>query len=522
MATPAAPKYPVEKHSIESAAHWRAVYGLVVLTKLGLVILAGSGYGYLSDELYFLDAGRHLAAGYVDFPPVIAWLMALLSLLGLDGIVALRAVAGIIGCCATLLGVDLCRQLGGGRFSGWLAALVLLLAPGYLSVQSMLTMNVLDQLWWLGSCWLAVRYLRLEKVRDLYLLAVVLGLGLLTKLSIGALCIGLLLASLLLYRDLLVRPAVWWAVALIAVIASPYLYWQMANAWPLLEFISAYRGNEPAALVLQYPLLGMLLTMNPAYAVFWGIGSVACLWSANRHLRFLGIAGWTSLALFVLAGVKFYFAVPVFAIFTAAGALFWERVTADSRSAFARGALVAVGVSGCLSVPMAAPLLPGPQLQVVANFLRDSEVGSRQPVPAMLERYFPHFAEMHGWPELALLVSRQWRALTEAERQDAVLVASFYGQAGALNLLGDAGLPPAYSRHMSYHLWAEGLHYERGLFVGFSSEELRPLFGRVELRGQFDCARCMDRERGLQIFFVEQPLLSSTDIRERLRRYDFF
>ena len=33
-------------------------------------------YGYFRDEFYYLAASDHLAFGYVDFPPLIAWLPA--------------------------------------------------------------------------------------------------------------------------------------------------------------------------------------------------------------------------------------------------------------------------------------------------------------------------------------------------------------------------------------------------------------------------------------------------------------
>ncbi len=36
-------------------------------------------YGYFRDELYYIVSGtQHLSLGYVDFPPVTAWVAALL------------------------------------------------------------------------------------------------------------------------------------------------------------------------------------------------------------------------------------------------------------------------------------------------------------------------------------------------------------------------------------------------------------------------------------------------------------
>ena len=139
----------------------------VVVVKLAILALAGERYGYMSDELYFLDAGRHLAAGYVDFPPLIAWLCAALEAIGLGSVLGLRLVATLLGIAVTLVAVDLCRMLGGDSLSRWCTALVFLFAPGFLAVQSILTMNGLDQLWWMLAFWATARFLVTDDSRNL-------------------------------------------------------------------------------------------------------------------------------------------------------------------------------------------------------------------------------------------------------------------------------------------------------------------------------------------------------------------
>lgn len=501
----------------------RSIAVFVIAVKLGILWLAGQQYGYMSDELYFLDAARHLAAGYVDYPPLIAWLAAALQAGGLDSVVALRSCATLIGIGVTLFGVDLVRVIGGGAFSRWLTALVLLFAPGFLSVQSMFTMNALDQLWWVAAFWLTAQYLRTEQPRWLLWLGLVIGLGVLTKLSILALAAALPLAFLVWDRRVFICPSAWLGAAVAVLVAAPFLVWQWANNWPFLDFISAYNSTPPKALVLQNPVLGMLLTMNPAYALIWGPGAISLLLANDRAQRVLGTAAWLCLALFVLAGVKFYFAVPVFALFTVGGALLWERWSRGGWQRSLRIALLVTALSGLMSVPMAAPVLAPERLQQVADFLRDGEQGLPGEQPAELERYFPHFAEMRGWPELVSLVSEVWTGLEPRQRNGTILFGSFYGHSAALNQLDAANvLPPAYGRHMSYHLWSRDLVYRQALFVGFESGELEALFGVVELRGRLQCEGCMSREQGLAVHYVADPLLPLDEIRVRLKRYDFF
>ena len=491
----------------------------VVLVKATVFALAGSRYGFLSDELYFLDAAARPAWGYVDLPPLFPWLLAHLP--G-DSLLALRGAAALIGALVVLIGVDLCRILGGRPLAAATTAIVLLFAPGFLSVQSIMTMNVLDQLWWFCAFWLTARYLQTRRPVLMLGLGLVLGLGVLTKWSLLVLCLALPVAWLAWDRTVFRSGSTWLAAALSAAIVMPHVAWQVSNDWPLVQFITAYNATTPNALVLQYPALGMVLTMNPAYALFWVPGAVYLLVCSDRVLRVLGTAAWLCLVGFLAASVKFYFAVPVFGLFAIGGALYWQEALWARRRASGALALVIAG-SGILAVPGAAPVLPEPQLHQVTSFLRDSEQAYPGTEPADLERYFPHFAEMHGWPELVRLTTKTWQSLAPEERRGAVLMASHYGQAGALNQLADAGaLPEAHGRHVNYHLWAKDLSIEHGLFVGFGAEELLPLFAHVEERGRLQCDHCMARERNLRLHFVSGPRVSSAEIREQLKRYAFF
>jgi len=45
---------------------------LVAASSFGLLMAVAGRYGRHRDELYFFEAGRHLAWGYVDFPPAVA------------------------------------------------------------------------------------------------------------------------------------------------------------------------------------------------------------------------------------------------------------------------------------------------------------------------------------------------------------------------------------------------------------------------------------------------------------------
>jgi hypothetical protein len=494
-----------------------------VLLKLLTLLLAGNKYGYLSDELYFLDASDRLAFGYVDAPPAIMWLIALVTALFGDALWVLRTTATLLGIAVVLLAVDICRSLGGRWFAQWLTAIVVLTAPAFVSIQAILTMNVLDQLWWALSFWLLLRYIEAAEPRYMVLLGVVFGMGILTKLSILVLGLSFAASLLLWQRELYRRPETWIAALIALVVASPYLIWQIVHDWPLLEFMAAYNSATPEPMVINQPIFALFVTLHPPYAVIWIPGAIYALFSKSCVLRILGTASVLCVALFLQVGVKFYFAVPPFIVLVAAGAVFWESWLRLQRRRWLAGMLLAVmSFSGLAALPIGAPLLPPEALQRLADFVRDGEQGFPGTEPARISRYFPQFAEMHGWPELAGLTVSAYRGLGPQQKEGAVIVAAYYGQAGALNRLDDGGLPPVYSGHMSYHSWLGDVDLGKGLYVGFQRDELESVFGHVEEIARFDCPPCMAREDGLRLFFVSSPTVGNQDLAAFLKRYHHF
>jgi len=354
-------------------------------------------------------------------------------------------------------------------------------------------------------------------------MGVVFGLGILTKLSILALGPSLALAFLCWQPTVYRRTEVWIAALIALLVASPYVLWQFANDWPLLEFVGAYNAVTPESMVMDRPLVGLLLTLHPPYALIWAPGMVYAFASGNRALLVLGTTAALSLVLFLVAEVKFYFAAPLFVLFVAAGAVWWEaRGGLQGRPLLAKTVLAVFFLSGLPALPIGAPLLPGDALQQLVNVMRDGELGYPGSEPARISHYFPQFAEMHGWRELTRLVIDVYESLEPEERQGAVIVAAYYGQAGALNRLDGDRLPTAHSGHMSYHRWQEGVDLGTGLYVGFGREMLEAVFDRVEEKGRLRCGRCMAREDGLGVFFVDEPKISNADLADHLKRYYFF
>src|SRR6266576_6266046 len=94
--------------------------GLAILLALSgavLVVhlLTGGRYGFHRDELATLDDARHLAWGYVAYPPITPFFARVsLTLFG-TSLVGFRFFAAIAQALAVVLTGLMARELGGGR-----------------------------------------------------------------------------------------------------------------------------------------------------------------------------------------------------------------------------------------------------------------------------------------------------------------------------------------------------------------------------------------------------------------------
>src|SRR5882757_6956180 len=134
-------------------------------------------YGYFRDELYYLDMARHLDWGYVDSAPLIA-LYAKIALWMGGSLAALRILPALAGAGLIALTMLLARELGGGRYAQLLAGVAILVCPAVLSIDSLLTMNAFEPLFWMACLWVVARILRTGDSRLWIWFGIVAGLGL--------------------------------------------------------------------------------------------------------------------------------------------------------------------------------------------------------------------------------------------------------------------------------------------------------------------------------------------------------
>ena len=498
--------------------------GAFALVKLVLHLATSNGYGYFRDELYYLACAARLDWGYVDHPPLSVALLALNRVLLGDSLPALRFLPAVAGAAVVFVTGLIARDLGGGRFAQALACLCALVAPVYLALSHFFSMNVFDVLLWTLGSWLVVRIVRLESPRLWPALGVVVGLGLLNKLSmlwfVGGLGLGLVATR---ERRVLVTRGPALAAVVAAVFFLPHVLWQLRHGFPTLEFMHNATSYKMASVSVRKFLGDQLLVMNPLNALVWTSGLVIALRGREGSVgRILGVSYLAVFALLAASGTaRAAYLAPAYPPLFALGAIGIERVTSTGAHArWARVALVTLLVlGGAALLPLAVPVLP------VARFASYSAALGQSPRTEERKQMgeLPQlFADMFGWPELAAEVARVYRALTPEEQARASVYTQNYGEAGAIDFFGPRlGLPPAISGHNNYWLWGPGERPADPLIiVGGDVEDHRRSFEEVTPAGRHTCAYCMPYESDLTIWVARRPKAPLAEIWPQVKHYD--
>ena len=123
---------------------------LLLLAALSILLhtLTNGRYGFHRDELASLDDGRHLAWGYVAYPPLTPLLARIAFTLFGPSLIGMRFSATLALSTVIVLTGLMARDLGGRRFAQLTAAVAAAISPVALFHASVLMYTSFDYLWW--------------------------------------------------------------------------------------------------------------------------------------------------------------------------------------------------------------------------------------------------------------------------------------------------------------------------------------------------------------------------------------
>jgi hypothetical protein len=509
-AIPLAPLPPVAAAAVATA-------GATTL----LLLIVGARYGFHRDELYFLEASKHMAWGYVDQPPLSVALIWLSRHAFGESALGIRVFPAIASGATVFVTVLLTRELGGGRFPQTLAALCAAFAPLVLAAGHISGPTVYDLLAWVVVSFLVIRILRTARERLWLAVGVVIGVALLDKETILLLVGGLFLGLLLTGRATVLRSSWLWVGAAIAlVIWSPNLAWEGG------ERVADRRDVAESARGTLRPRLHA--EVRPAATAHPGLrdgtGLAGRAWALWREERFhtYRVFAVAFAIVFVMFGLLMadrpYYLGGFFFVLLAAGSIVTEGVVDGRRRFFSRAApgrrvvwrsrraaVTLVVVVGIIGLPLSLPILPASTLATVP-----------------LQNVNYNLGEMVGWPHMVGQIGAVYRSLRAAERGHAAILTSNYGEAGAVDLYGPAiGLPDAFSGHNSFWSWGRPLDTTTtAVVVGYEESYLRRFFSSVRLAGHLENGLDVDDdEEGQPIVVCTGPRVPWSVLWPELRHY---
>src|SRR3954447_14579899 len=216
------------------AAKARSSAGLALLPLLALaasvavvLIAFAGGYGYHRDELYSLEAGRHLAWSYADQGPLTPLIAHLMNGLSPGSLTVLRVPPALMTAGTIFVTGLTAFELGGTRRAQLIAAACAAVASVVLVVGHLLSTSTFDLLAWALVTWLVARVIRTGDSRLWLVAGAVAGLALLNKSLIAFLLLALAVAVAVAGpRRLLRERWTWIGVAIALALWSPWLVWQ--------------------------------------------------------------------------------------------------------------------------------------------------------------------------------------------------------------------------------------------------------------------------------------------------------
>jgi hypothetical protein len=431
-----------------------AIVGYVALVRLLVYFVAGPNYGYFRDELYYLACGEHPAWGYVDQPPLIAWVAWLLQHTIGTSLWALRLLPAIAGVATVLLTGLLARELGGRRWAMFLAALAALLAPVLLAFSHLFTMNAFDPVFWTAIAYFVVRIEKSGEERLWIPVGLLAGITILNKYGIvfwlGGLVVGIPVTSL---RGSLGRRWFWVGAALATVIALPNFLWQWRRQFPFLQLMHNIRMGHRDIVLQPVGYLKAEAEMVGYVAAVLVIGAVVYGFTKpGRTFRALGVAFVVFLAEMMVLHGKIYYVTSVYPMMFAGGAVAIDYATRSRWMVWAKPVL-ALGIAAvcCIYAPTIVPILSVPDFLAYEHRMGIEQEKFEHSEEGVLPQLY---ADMFGWEGMAQRVAAYYKTLSPEEQRRTAIFANNYGDAGAIDFFGPKyGLPKSIGGHQNYWIW---------------------------------------------------------------------
>jgi len=485
------------------------MWGFILLKFIIQYFLIHPAFDLHRDEYLHLDLGKHLAWGYTSVPPLTAWISYIIGLLG-NGLFWVKFFPALFGALTMLTVWKITEELQGSLYARILAATAVTFSVLF-RINTLYQPNSVDFLCWTLLYYTLIKYLNSGRPQWLYALALVFAIGFLNKYSITFLVIALLPAIMLTgHRKLLLHKHFLLALLLALLLISPNLYWQYEHDFPVFAHMEELKRTQLVNVNRLDFLKDQLFYFFPAIYVLLAGMLALLVHKGFATYRVIFYSTFFTLLLFVYFQAKSYYAIGLYPVYMAFGAVFLDRLLKQRWGTYVKAlALVLPPLFFFLTIRLIYPIDP-PETMVKNQALYRKygllrwEDGKDHQLPQ-------DFADMLGWKELAEKVDLAYAGIPEKEH--VLIICDNYGQAGAINYYTKHKKVAAVSFNADYKYWFD-LSKEITTVITVKSahnedpnnEEEHSLFERVTFKGKVENSYA--REKGTNIHLLEKPKTS--------------
>jgi len=405
------------------------LFGFILLKFILQYVLIIPVYDLQRDEYLHLNQAQHPAWGYLSVPPFTSWISYLIYLLG-NTVFWVKFFPALFGALTLVVVWKTIETLNGNLFALILGSTCVLVSA-LLRLNTLFQPNSFDVFSWTCFYFLLIKYLSTKNNKWLYWAAICFAFGFLNKYNILFLLIGIIPAILLsAERKIFLKKELYLATCLALLMVLPNLLWQYRNNFPVIHHLNELAQTQLVHVNRFDFLKAQLLFFMGALVVIIMSWYALLFYKPFKPFRLLIYSLIFTLAAFMYFKAKDYYAIGLYPIYIALGAVFLGHISEHGWKKYLRPILIAIPL--VLFIPFFKIGFPNktPEqiLQQQALYKKYGllrwEDGKDHMIPQ-------DFADMLGWKELAEKTDSIFLLLPNPEQT--LILCDNYGQAGAIN-----------------------------------------------------------------------------------------
>lgn len=297
------------------------------INKLVIHLIADSNSGFQGDELLHIETGKHLAFGFMEFPPLISFFAFIQNLFQSESIFVHHLFSLIATILILVFISKTIIELGGKTNAVFLVLMCIVIAPAFGRSQQLFQPVVFSQLFWIINFYLLTKYIKHLDNKYLCILTFTVALAFLTKYDAMFFIFGV--SSLLLFkstRQVLIRHKFWWNFIVFILLISPNIIWQVVNDFPVLKMFARLYEMHLDELSTTKVLSDLIISLNPLTLLIL-IPAIICMFHPSiKNYRPLSVSIILSALFLAFSQGKGYYFYPIILTILPFGGVFWENI----------------------------------------------------------------------------------------------------------------------------------------------------------------------------------------------------